>query len=138
LKQLKRQLFEKNPGLRSQYMACSFGKLKFELRGALDVKLNMKAKEFSSGAALLNRAMHKAQVIEGVDNLGALADHIMFVLPPRPGGWIAVAAVNHWRSNFNSHWASSLSAGMHEIGHNLGLLHSGEGDSAYGDETVSA
>ena len=39
------------------------------------------------------------------------------------------------RAVFNDLWAVSLSGTMHELGHTLSLLHSGEGDSKYGDQT---
>merc|ERR1719221_2027179 len=49
--------------------------------------------------------------------------------------WIAYAYVNHWLSVYNDQWGSYVSAQVHEIGHNLGLAHSGENDLAYDDKS---
>merc|ERR1711907_801894 len=47
----------------------------------------------------------------------------------------AYAFVNHYMSFYNSEWCRSVSAQMHEVGHNLGLGHSGKGSNDYGDRT---
>lgn len=38
-------------------------------------------------------------------------------------------------SVYNNKWCTYLSGQVHEVGHNLGLAHSGEGTVAYGDQT---
>jgi hypothetical protein len=38
-------------------------------------------------------------------------------------------------SVYNNKWCTYMSGQVHEIGHNLGLAHSGEGTVAYGDQT---
>ena len=44
--------------------------------------------------------------------------------------------MERWDSYYNDHWCQSVSAQMHEVGHNLGLSHSGVNDEdLYGDET---
>ena len=78
-------------------------------------------------------------------------DHVMFCMPPgmifvnsnseATKSWQAYVP-GHWRYTnfvtvFNDEWCSSISAGMHEIGHNLGLEHSNESGSTYKDETGS-
>ena len=49
-------------------------------------------------------------------------------------GWIAYAYTNHWLSVYRGPWCSYPSVQMHEIGHNLNLAHSGEGNR-YDDQS---
>jgi len=68
-------------------------------------------------------------------------DHHMVCLPPgvprdaSGGSWLAFAAVGGQFSCYNDLWCLSVSAQVHEIGHNLGLGHAGEGTERYGDQT---
>lgn len=48
---------------------------------------------------------------------------------------IAYAYLNQKISVYNDNWCLSLSGQMHELGHNLNLHHSGEGDEEYGDKS---
>lgn len=45
------------------------------------------------------------------------------------------AYVNHWLSVYNDNWCRYPSAQFHEVGHNLGLSHAGEGILKYADQT---
>ncbi|GFH56166.1 hypothetical protein CTEN210_12642 [Chaetoceros tenuissimus] len=76
--------------------------------------------------------------ITAASSLGSLysdTDHIMVCVPPGTnGGWIAYAYVNSWLSVYNDQWCNYPSGQMHEIGHNIGLAHSGE-DSTYDDQS---
>ena len=52
------------------------------------------------------------------------------------GNWLAYAFLNRWDSYYNDGWCQKLSTQLHEVGHNLGLEHSGdESNIEYGDET---
>ena len=51
------------------------------------------------------------------------------------GGSVAWAYLNHWLSVYWDTWCSRPSAGMHEIGHNLGLDHSNGNGEEYGDQS---
>lgn len=65
-----------------------------------------------------------------------LADLVMLCFPPGMNeSWIGFATVNGWKSWYWDDWCTYPSVMMHEVGHNMGLGHSGiEGaDSAYGD-----
>jgi len=76
-------------------------------------------------------------------------DHVMMCMPSgttietREGDvtdkWNAYVPGDYEYTDFltlyNDKWCSSISAGMHEIGHNLGLEHSNESGVSYEDET---
>ena len=47
--------------------------------------------------------------------------------------WVAYAYIDHWLSVYRGLWCIRPSAQMHEIGHNLNLAHSGEGNDPYDD-----
>merc|ERR1719183_1162491 len=57
----------------------------------------------------------------------------MYCHPKDTGVGLAYAWVNFYLSVYNDSWCSSLSAGMHELGHNMGLGHAGETDE-YDDQ----
>jgi hypothetical protein len=70
----------------------------------------------------------------GVSSPAALADHVMYCLPPGTMNGIAYAYVNSWMSVYSDQWCGSLSGQMHEIVHNLNLAHANE-KGAYNDQT---
>lgn len=130
--------------LKSQYLACSHGKLDFQPfqgttiggayieNGVLDVTIDMKV-------ASANRYDVADAIEDEADRLvGGLRDqfdHVMLCLPPGIDGWIAYGYVNSWLSVYNDHYCKSMSTMVHEIGHNLGLAHSGKDGSAYADKS---
>ena len=63
------------------------------------------------------------KLVNGIKNL------IVYVLYNIKG------VVNHWFSWFNDVWCTYASVQIHEIGHNLGLSHAGEGSSEYADQS---
>jgi hypothetical protein len=68
-------------------------------------------------------------------NLPGQFDYVMICTPNGATGGIAYAYMNSWLSVYNNQWCNYPSAQLHEIGHNLGLHHSGEGSEAYGDQS---
>jgi len=133
--------------LKSQYAACSYDSLLFE-----PVSGNMNGETITAGVgevtlsidvtgkdknvvkqAMLDAAAEKYGNLSSKVNSGEL-DHVMLCIPPGTGGWVAYAYVNSWLSVYNDHWCDSLSAGIHEVGHNLGLAHSGE-SATYDDQS---
>lgn len=129
--------------LKTKYDECSYGKTTFNPFGGTT----------STGATVSN-GVYSVTVSEsagGVDNsiirnaatnaattaLGSLSqfDHVMVCVPPgTSGGWIAYAYINSLLSVYNDQWCTYLSAQMHEMGHNLGLAHSGE-TATYDDQS---
>ncbi|TDR19454.1 hypothetical protein [Marinicella litoralis] len=124
--------------LASQYSACSYDQFNFLaaqgqhiVDGVVQLTIDMDVQGISSGT------VRNAVVTAGNELFGSLfsqADHIMFALPPNTdGSWIAYASVNGSSSVYNDNWATYVSAQMHELGHNLGMGHSGIGGNEYAD-----
>lgn len=68
-------------------------------------------------------------------NRNNLADHVMYIYPDGVMAGIAYANVNGVLSVYSGDWGSSLTATLHEIGHNLNLHHSGKAGNQYADES---
>lgn len=130
--------------LKSQYKRCSFDKLNITeylpdeevtvpvaegvAGGIVDVQININAVE-SSSYNLQRLANSAARDLFGVSmwsgGLNGIFDLVLFCLPPGSGSWVAYAYLNRWDSYYNGPYCGSLSATLHEVGHNLNLEHSG-------------
>ena len=140
---MRADVFEDRLCLKSQYDACSYGQLIIEpfqgktqtgrkiAGGVVDVKIDSNPK-VGSKQKFETKAKAKATEIYG--DLTQF-DLVMFCMPPGTGDWVAYAYINRWDSFYNDNWCSSVSTQVHEIGHTLGLAHSGEGESKYGDQS---
>jgi len=124
--------------LSSGYDNCSGGKQKFEpgvfdqaINGVMDLQLSVSTSGLSASQVetLARAAMDQ---VPGF-NSGSY-DHIMFVLDPTIN-LLAYAYINWKYSVFQDLWAARPSALIHELGHNLGYLHSGQGTDQYGDQS---
>lgn len=137
--------------VKSQYDACSYGKLKMEPaadrdpaiagdtigieHGVTEVNITVNVAGQRS-RTMQNHIVHALNTKFGVTSPSQLANHVMICMPPGTRGrWMAVGVVNGWKTVYNDQYCSSISNQMHEIGHNLGLCHSGEGNHAYGDQS---
>jgi len=141
---LKNDIFDDAVSLKTQTDACSYGKLQIEPfkgktpsnvninNGIVDVKIDLDITTTDQG---LDQAALKA----ANEQLGDLNDPmfglVMFCFPPGRN-FVAFAYPNSKYSFYNNQWCGYVSAQMHEVGHNLGLGHSGEvGGGDYGDLT---
>ena len=134
--------------MRAQFRRCSFSKIDFIPASGFD--------QFHDGVVsvlmdyslqnrdtfqVLNGAMRSVSELLQIDSLRRSFDHVIFciargtVYGRRGTEWLAFADVAGWLSVFNSERCASLTALMHEIGHNLGLMHSAADifDGGYGD-----
>jgi hypothetical protein len=126
LEEIRARLFGSS-GFKAQYSECSFGQLEFQDAGGMEVRLPREMSYYTQPSLLVEDA-EKAILDVYKVTPNQLADKVMFCQPPGSGSWIARAGVNHWQSQFNNEWCMSLSVTMHEVGHNLGLLHSSDRD----------
>lgn len=130
--------------LKERYERCSYNRLRFVpwsgtttsgfeiTNGVATVTINMNVIEGDK------TTIHNAVTSAATELLGDLPsqfDYVAMSVPPgSAGGWLAYAYVNHWLSVFNDVWITSVSAQVHEIGHNLNLAHAGE-SAAYDDQS---
>lgn len=120
-----------------QFRECSLGQTDWTLTNVYDIALPNDLVFYDKNPARMRGAV--VDLIQSdyqVRNFPSdIADHVLFCMPPGTGQWIANAATGHWRSQYNDRWCLSLSALVHELGHNQGLNHAGESGGAYGDWT---
>jgi hypothetical protein len=136
-------VFENEVSLKWQYYHCSNEQLKLEPTelNVLTVKLDLKVAK-NDQIAMVNAAEQAAvsaiQDVTGDSTFGnsrQYADLVLYVVPPGTGNWLAYASLGGGMSVYNDLWGLYLAAQAHEVGHNLGLRHAGDGESQYGDHT---
>jgi hypothetical protein len=127
----------------SQYKACSRNKFRFIKAsnrgdGVIDGAVQITIPYNTIGVSRNTVETYVDDYIEdnGYDWLEAF-DHIMYVLPAGTEffGALAYADSTFKKTVYNDMAASSITTQMHEIGHNLGMAHSGQGESVYGDKS---
>lgn len=117
--------------MRSQYLACSHGKLTFDAApdslapgmkgGVLEVDLDLNIAGMSR-QNLTNAAITATQLALDAD-IADVVDNVIICHPPgSAGSWVAYAFPNNLVSVYNDLWCGYLSSTMHEVGHNLGFL----------------
>lgn len=119
---LRQDLFSLDKvNLKTQYRACSFGQLDWELYDdrVLEVFVDESISKFKSGASLVSAAQGVLREDMDIKDFSKLADKTLMCLPPGTGRWIASSGVGHWRAQFNDGWCRSLTATMHELGHTV-------------------
>lgn len=124
-----------------QYDACSYGQLEFYpaegeniWNGVIEVSI---LTEETNILSILN-VMQNA--VDDIIPDGVNPQHFMFVVPhgtvfQGDNNWVAFGYVGGSSTFFNNWWGDSLTAQMHENGHNLGFHHSSEGSVMYGDKS---
>jgi len=125
---------------KSQFNACSYGQLQFEPfigTTSSGVQITNGVYTITVAADRLSPSEVEAQArIAGSAALGDLQsqfDYVALSVPDNNEGYAAYAYVNSWLSLYKSTYVNQVTVQLHEIGHNIGLAHSGEGGSTYGD-----
>ena len=147
LVRLREEIFGENIGLKSQMDACSHGKLTIEpyegktggiftneiYGGVVELRLGTNPIG-KTDKQMENTAMQAAWYVFG--DLRDQFDLVMFVMPPgiRPE-FAAYAYIGTQFSYYSDFHVRDAMIQMHEIGHNLGLQHSGQGHEEYGDSS---
>ena len=147
--QIKNTLFgieNKKVTFKSQMSACSFNKINFApfngnttggnfiSNGAVEIFVPMSIRDMTEGDELENEVRKRME--EKYGSLQNQFDHVIIILPKnKKWNFFAYAYVHHWLSVFNDKEIKFLGTIMHEIGHNLGLVHSSKGRQEYGDES---
>jgi len=131
--------------LKTQTHACSYGKTIIEPfsgptpngqvinNGVVDVQMDYDITGDASGMDQTALSAAKAQLGDLDD---PMFDLVLFCIPPGKDDFLAFAYPNAKYSFYNDEWCNRVSTQMHEVGHNIGLAHSGEpGEGEYGDAT---
>ena len=123
--------------LKSQYLACSHGKLEFApspkaTNGVVTINAGVST---SKGDTIMINAVDKALKQKFGQSPWNIADFLMYCLPSNTFDGVAYAWMNSYASVYNDIWCTRVSAQMHELGHNIGLAHSGMGTDPYGDRS---
>lgn len=138
---LSNDIFSDDYCLKSQFNTCSYGKLQIEeyvegtiaelptaAPGVVDlyVDANAEGNDSKTMESLANEALKTALGLSGSESPGDVFDLVLYCMPPGMGNWLSYAYIYEYDSYYNDEDCSYLSAQMHEVGHNLGLHHSGE------------
>ncbi|CAJ1954133.1 unnamed protein product [Cylindrotheca closterium] len=130
--------------LKSQYAACSHGKINIVKRpdmngltsniqnGVVTIRVNLPVEV---GHSTMVNAVSQELDREFGMTMHSIADHVMYCLPKGNYNGVGFAIMNGGLSVFNDKLCTSVSTQMHEIGHNLNLGHSGIGTEKYGDQS---
>jgi len=155
---LSNDVFGDQVCLKSQMAACSYNKLTIQeyqsgsinnvvssAVGVVDVNLNLSVTT-SHTTVFEAQANAELKTLFGVSSINSIFELVLFVFPPGmeddqgQTGWAAYAYGWGTGSYYNAGWGGQISAQMHEVGHNIGLHHSGELSGSilvqeYGDQS---
>ena len=125
---------------RSHFDACSFGKFKFEPfegKTTTGITIHNGVYTITVDADRNDPSLVESQATSMgnklLGNLQSQFHHVALSVPDNNEGYAAYAYVYHWLSLYKDIYVDLVTVQMHEIGHNIGLAHSGEGTQSYGD-----
>ena len=130
-----------------QMQMCSGGRIQLQPSsdGIITIRMNnlgtnrVEAYTLAASEQVMKEHYRSTDTILGFkEQLRRKADHVLIILPESfpANTFVANAEIGRSICVFSYEWLSSLSAYMHEMGHNLLLRHSGRGSSEpYGDNT---
>lgn len=131
-------IFSDELSLSNQIRDCSYNQMnvqpatQFSSNGIIDMRIDMLASEFGSSGSFGDYAKSVAK-----QKLGSSydrADLVIYCLPEIPGlDWAGYAWVFGHESFYNNRYCDNHEVLLHEVGHNMGLGHSGQDDEEYGD-----
>lgn len=150
--QLFQDIFDDKVNVSKQLKACSHGKLTMKPATGRNINNGVATMQLNSVVGRTTQAIINELDNDALSLFGRALnqfDHVMMCMPPGTNflngsgrimdGWQAYVPGDHKYSSFmsvyNDQWCSSVSAGMHEFGHNLGLDHANESGGGYEDET---
>jgi len=151
---LSEDIFGDEYCLKSQYNKCSYGQLQIQeyvtgtvsnvptainAPGVIDISVdaNAEGNNYQTMQDLANLALQEKL---GTTDPGSIFDLVLFCMPPGMDDWLAYAYIGRWDSYYNNEWCQAVTSQMHEVGHSIGLHHSGEyfgteSEKEYGDGT---
>ena len=94
--------------------------------------ITVSADQYNAGL-VENQARSVGSAVLG--SLSGQFDYVALSLPDNSERWAARAYINSWLSMYKNYYIDQVTVQMHELGHNLGLPHSGEGSNEYGDHS---
>jgi len=131
--------------LKSQYAACSYDQLIINpfsgttstgeaiTGGVAEVTISMSVAG-ESRITVMNAVTAAAEAKYG--SLTSQFDHVLLCLPPNTAdSWIGYGYYDSYLTVYNDDWCNKPSIQMHEIGHNMNFMHSGDSDNEYGDKS---
>lgn len=136
-------VFSDELSLSNQIRDCSYNQMtvqpatQFSSNGIIDVRIDVPASDFTNFAdpepfGLYAKSVAKQQLGSSY----AEADLVIYCLPTIPGlRWAAYAYVGGHESFYNDDYCNNHEVLLHEIGHNMDLGHSSQGNEEYGDFT---
>jgi hypothetical protein len=124
---------------KSQMADCSFNKMNFVMAQGADIVGGVAEIEIGRTAIGQTRSSIESSVTTAATALlGSLSqfDQVAYCLPPgTSSNWIAYGYFGCYRTVYNDNWCTYVSVQMHEIGHNMNLMHAGHGTVEYGDQS---
>jgi hypothetical protein len=136
---LSERWFDDPVCFKSQMADCSFNKMNFVMAQGADIVDGVAEIEIGRTAIGESRSTIESSVTTAATALlGSLSqfDHVAYCLPPGTAdNWIAYGYFGYYRTVYNDEWCTYVSAQMHEIGHNMNLMHAGQGTLEYGDQS---